>query len=113
MSKLQLLEDEIGRKLSEAHRTGELQGAEGYGKPFVEDSGWEQTPEEFRLGFKILKNAGVVPAEVELFQQRARLQQAVAVAKTVGERTELQSELNALEQKISLRLEALRVRGSL
>ncbi|MEW6703841.1 MAG: DnaJ family domain-containing protein [Pseudomonadota bacterium] len=113
MSKLRLVEDEIGRKLAEAHRTGELQGAESYGKPMPEDAGWEQTPQEFRMGFKVLKNAGVVPPEVELFNQRAKLRQAVAEAETKSRRNELQAALSTLEQKIALRLEALRVNGSL
>jgi hypothetical protein len=111
MFKLELVEDEIGRKLAEAHRSGELQTAENYGKPMAEDSDWEQTPEEFRLGFKILKNAGAVPPEVELFQQRGRLRQALEEAGTEEERRQLQSLLGELEQKIALRLEALRTTG--
>lgn len=113
MSKPQLLEDEIGRKLAEAQRTGELKAAASYGKPMPEDAGWQQTPEELRMGFKVLKNAGVVPPEVELLRQRAKLQQAVAEAGTDSVRRELQAALSTLEQTIALRLEALRRTGSL
>lgn len=113
MFKLELVEDEIGRKLAQAHRSGELQAAEGYGKPFAEDAGWHQTPEALRMGFKILKDAGVVPPEVELFQQRGRLQKALKEAHTEAERTQLQAALSELGQKIALRLEALRTRGPL
>ena len=113
MPKLQLVEDEIARKLAQAHRSGELQAAESYGKPMVENAQWEQTPEEFRMGFKILKDAGVVPPEVELFQQRARLREALAQACDETERKSLHTALSAVEQKIALRLEALRVTRSL
>jgi len=113
MNAPRLLEDEIGRKLAEAHRTGELQAAESYGKPLATDAGWDQTPDEFRMGFKILKNAGVVPAEVELFKARAALRQAVEAAPPGAARTALQKRLSELEQSIALRLEALRTRGSL
>lgn len=113
MPKLEVLEDEIGRKLAEAARTGELQSARGWGKPFEHDPGWEQTPEEFRLAFKMLKNAGIVPPEVELLHERSRLHAAVARAHTDDERRLLQRELSELEQKLALRLEALRVTGAL
>lgn len=107
MSKLELFEDEIGRKLAEADRSGELRAAACYGKPLREEPGWDQTPDEFRMPFKILKDAGVVPPEVELFRQRGRLREAQAAATTDEERFALRAQLSELEQKISLRLEAL------
>lgn len=113
VSPLQLREDEIGRKLDEAHRSGELSAAQSYGKPMLSDAGWEQTPDEFRMGFKILKNAGMVPPEVELFHQRAQLRAALEAASTEPDRLTIQKALSELEQRISLRLEALRSSGSL
>ncbi len=110
---LQLREDEIGRKLDEAQRSGELSAAQSYGKPMLSDAGWEQTPDELRMGFKILKNAGVVPPEVELFHQRAQLRAALEAASTEPDRLAIQKSLSELEQRISLRLEALRASGSL
>jgi hypothetical protein len=111
--KLELIEDEIGRKLAEAEQSGELRSAEGYGRPMQEDAGWEQTPVEFRMPFKILRNAGVAPPEIGLFHERARLREAVEAASTAEERAALQRALGELEQKIALRLEGLRLRGSL
>lgn len=35
------------------------------------------TPDEFKLPFKILKNAGIAPPEIELFHERARLREAL------------------------------------
>jgi hypothetical protein len=113
VSPLQLREDEIGRKLDEAQRSGELSTAQSYGKPMLSDAGWEQTPDEFRMGFKILKNAGVVPPEVELFHQRAQLRAALEAASSEPDRLGIQKALSELEQRISLRLEALRASGSL
>ena len=113
MSKLQLREDEIGRKLEEARQTGELMSAESYGKPLAEDAGWDQTPDEFRMGFKILKNAGVAPPEIELFHERARLRSAIDETSNDSERLSIQKKLSELEQMISLRLESIRSRGSL
>ena len=103
----------IARHLREAAESGELQRVAGYGKPLHEDAGWDATPEEFRMPFKILKNAGYAPPEVELFRQRAELAAQVEAAGTEGEKKLLQQKLADLQQKISLRLEALRVNRSL
>lgn len=108
MNRLQLREDEIGRKLAEAERTGELQTAKGYGQPLPEGAGWAQTPEALRMGFKILKNAGIVPPEVELMHQRAALRAAVDAATDPEQARTLQQQLATLEQNIALRLEAVR-----
>jgi len=108
MNGSRLLEDEIGRKLAQAERTGELRSAKGYGEPLKEDVGWEQTPDALRMPFKILKNAGVVPYEVELMKQRAALRQELENCSDETRRSELLRSLSGLEQSISLRLEALR-----
>jgi hypothetical protein len=113
MSRPVLLNDEIGRKIAEAERSGELQSAEGYGKPFKEIVGWAQTPEEFRMPFKILKNAGFVPPEVEWFHERARLRQELEAAGTEAEKVALRKSLSELEQKLSMRFESLRANGTL
>jgi hypothetical protein len=106
-------DDEIARHLREALASGELAGSAGFGKPFAEDAGWQATPQALRMPFKILKNAGVVPAEVELFHERAALSAALQACTSDHERGELRVKLSELEQKIALRLEALRINGTL
>jgi len=106
-------DEEIARHLREALASGELAGTRWFGKPFTEDAGWNATPEALRMPFKILKDAGFVPAEVELFHERARLTTALGACASEPERVDLRRKLSDLEQKIALRLEALRVSGSL
>ncbi len=106
----------IAKHLQDALAKGELQTAAGFGKPMHEDKGWEATPDALRMPFKILKRAGFVPAEVEIFRQRAELNAKLAAdlseAKlSQAERDALMRELSSLEQSISLRLEAMRTRG--
>lgn len=113
MPKLEILEDEIGRKLAVAERSGELRSAQSFGKPMVVDAGWEMTPDEFKMPFKILKNAGVTPPEVELFQERARLREALQSASDERDSKDLRSKLTELEQRLTLRLEALQRNGAL
>ena len=102
------LDELIARALEEARVSGELAGAPGYGKPLADTAGWEDTPEALRMPFKILKDAGVAPPEIELFHERARLRAAIAGSADEAERGRLSRELALLEARISLRLEALR-----
>jgi len=101
-------DEEIALHLRDALASGELAGTEGFGKPLPEDAGWNATPESLRMPFKILKNAGFVPAEVELLRERSTLAAALKACESEQERAELRRSLSELEQKIALRLEALR-----
>jgi hypothetical protein len=106
-------EDEIARHVREALASGELAGTEGFGKPLPEDAGWAATPESLRMPFKILKNAGVVPPEVELFHERAALARSLAGCTSEPDRDALRRKLGELELRIALRLEGLRINGTL
>jgi DnaJ-like protein len=110
---MRTLDEEIARRLQEAADSGELRGAQSYGKPLPEDSGWEATPQALRMPMKILKDAGAVPPEIEWFHERARLKASIEATADPAERRRMQLRLTELEQKIALRLEALRVNASL
>ena len=104
-------DEAIAEHLARAYQSGELQSAESFGKPLQEPAGYRETPGEFRMPFKILKNAGVTPPEIELFHRRAALRREIGLATTEAARRELQQKLGELEQLIALRLEAMRVSG--
>jgi hypothetical protein len=106
--RLRSLDEEIARHLQEAQASGELASAKGYGQPLPEIAGWDDTPEALRMPFKILKDAGVPPPEVEYFHERARLRAALEASTEGEEREALRRKLSEVEQKISLRLESLR-----
>ena len=110
---LRTQDEVIAEHLAHAMRTGELQSAESFGKPMNEAEGWSETPVEFRLPFKILKNAGVTPPELELFHRRHALREHLAACSSNQERLELQQKLSELEQLLALRLEAMRSSGKL
>ena len=75
--RLKLLEDDIGRHLAESAASGELQRAKSYGRPLDLGDGYDETPLELRMGMKILKDAGVVPAEVALMREIEALRQSL------------------------------------
>jgi hypothetical protein len=97
----------IAAHIAEALRSGELRAAPSFGRPLSQPEGWDETPAEFRLPFKILKNAGVMPPEIELFHRRAALRRELAEACSDHERKALQRRLSELEQFIALRLESM------
>ena len=105
---MRTIDEEIARHLQHALDSGELTRAEGFGKPLPPDTGWNSTPEALRMPMKILKNAGVVPAEVAMFNERAALAAALRACVDADERKRLQRRLSELEQSLALRLEALR-----
>jgi hypothetical protein len=109
--RLKLLEDHIGAHLRESQ--DELKHAPSYGKPLNFGDGYDATPVELRMGMKILKDAGVVPAEVEWLRGAAELETRLAACTDDGERRALQQQLSEKRQQIALRLEHLRATGSL
>jgi hypothetical protein len=105
--RLKLLDDHIGQHLRESEATGELKAAPSYGKPLGFGDGYDETPTELRMGMKILKDAGVVPPEVEAMQEAAALEARLAACSDEVERRTLQQQLAEKRQAIALRLEKL------
>lgn len=108
------MDEEIGRALARSLAAGELQTARGWGQPLDSPSGFDETPVEFRLPFKILKDAGYVPLEVEMMRRRAALAaQLEGLGPNDPGHGRLAAEMAELDVKISLRLEAMRQTGDL
>ena len=114
--RLKLIDDHIGRSLAESERSGELRAAKSFGKPLDFGDGYEQTPAEFRMPMKILRDAGVVPAEVEAMREIAALQarlEALGPAADEAPARALRQRISEKRQALALRLEKLRHSGSL
>jgi hypothetical protein len=107
------LDDHIAQSLRESQRSGELQTASNWGKPLDLADGYAQTPEELRMGFKALKDAGFVPPEVETMQRIAALKQQVAADPEAVGAAAMRLRISELQQHLALRLEKLRTTGSL
>ena len=105
---LKLLDDHIGEHLRESERSGELRRAPSWGKPLDFGDGYDETPPELRMPMKVLKDAGVVPPEVEALHRLAALRREAAAATDDATRHRLAQQASELEQLIKLRLERLR-----
>jgi hypothetical protein len=65
------------QKILEAISRGELDGLPGEGQPLELDDD-KLVPEALRLAYRILKNAGFVPPEVETLNEMAALERLVS-----------------------------------
>lgn len=108
LNRLKLLDDHIGEHLRASEQAGELKAAPSYGKPLDFGDGYDDTPAELRMPMKVLKDAGVVPPEVELMRELAALRQAALDAVDPEEARRLSQRASELQQAIALRLERLR-----
>lgn len=111
--RLKLLEDDIGRKLAESEASGELRQARSWGKPLDLGDGYDETPAELRMGLKILKDAGVVPPEVELMRDIEALRVSLERAADDTAAKAGRQRLSEMQQQLALRLEKLRGSGTL
>ena len=110
--RLMLLEDHTGRALSESHANGEFRSASSSGKPLKLGDGFDETPDELRMGMKILKNAGVLPPKVELMRDIEALRLTLVDAPDTEATRAGQQRLNGMRQALALRLESPRFSAS-
>ena len=107
--RLQMLDDHIGRSLRESESRGELRSAPSWGRPLAFGDGYDETPAELRLGYKMLKDAGMAPPEVEMMRRLAGLKTELDVAEGDAARERhLRGRIAALRLAIELRRDAMR-----
>ena len=107
------LDEQIALSLQEAQRSGELQSSGRWGKPLDLDDGYAQTPEELRMAYKALKEAGYVPPEVVTTREIAALRSQLAAAPDAPGADRMRQRVSELQQQLALRLEKLRRTASL
>ncbi len=110
--RLRTQDEQIADALRESLASGELRAAPSWGRPLKVDEGYEETPDEFRLPMKVLKDAGYAPPEVELMREIAALQASLEGAPDDDATRPQRQRLAEMRQQLALRLEKLRTRGS-
>ena len=102
------LDDVVERRIQDAEAAGLFRNLPGAGRP-IEVEDLSRVPEELRGGYILLKNAGVLPEELELRQSVLRLDDLLAACEDEERRAVLGRE-RALA---ALRLSMLRERRGL
>lgn len=90
------------RKISEAMARGELDNLAGAGKPLAMDEDLSGVPAELRMAYKILKNAGFVPPEVELRKEIVSLREMLGQLEDDDQRRSLRRQLDYKLLKLNL-----------
>jgi hypothetical protein len=93
-----LMETIAENRIRAAMDEGFFDNLPGKGKPLRLDDD-SSVPEDLRLSFKILKNAGCLPIEMELNKQIYNLRQMLTAAIDETTRKELRRELSFLLMK--------------
>ena len=95
---MELLNQLAERKIALAFERGEFNDLPGRGEPLdLEDD--RHIPEELRVSYRILKNAGYIPAEIQLRQEIENVEQLLATT------DDSQVHGNALRRLTALRIQ--------
>jgi hypothetical protein len=81
------------QKILEAIEKGELDNLPGKGKPLNFDD-LRDVPPELRLGYKVLKNAGLLPEEVTVQKEIAALEELLQNCQDTDETADTKRKLN-------------------
>lgn len=85
----------VEQRIREAQARGDLDDLPGAGAPLALDDD-RLVPEELRVAYRVLKNAGCVPPEVEALRDLRALEQALEREQAPGERRRLLARMSAL-----------------
>jgi hypothetical protein len=96
-------------RITEAFEQGEFDNLPGKGRP-LDLTAYFSTPDEDRIAFSILKNAGVMPSEVELLSEVEELQRRLQNCNNPAEADRLKQQLQTQRVKLTMAMERRKLR---
>ena len=90
--------------IKEAQGRGEFDNLPGKGKP-IDLTAYFDTPEELRMAYSMLKNAGMTSREVDLLKEIAELNQVLAAVVDEKKKQEIQKQIQQKQIDFSLMME--------
>ena len=91
----------VEEKIREAMADGEFDNLPGKGKPVNMDD-YFATPEDLRMGYSVLKNAGVLPEQAHLLKEIESLRLDLEKCSEEAERARIRRGIEALVLKMNL-----------
>ena len=104
-------EKNVDEKIKEAIARGEFDNLPGKGKPLDLDA-YFATPEHLRMGYSILKNADIIPEEIELLKQIEGLEKSLSSRTGEIEKRAIEKQLSEKITNLSVRMERYRKKRS-
>ncbi|NBE05992.1 DnaJ family domain-containing protein [Paragemmobacter ruber] len=96
------------RQMQKARLKGDLQGLEGEGKPLPDRPGDAFVSPGDAIGFRIMAEAGVLPEEIVLKKEAARLRETLQHEADPAQRKAIMAELAQVEMRQAMAEEARR-----
>ena len=90
--------------IKEAQERGEFDNLKGKGQP-IDLNAYFETPEEMRLAYSALKNAGIVSPEVELLQEISALKERLTSTYEEAQRSHIKKLIRDKELQLNLMIE--------
>ena len=91
----------VERRIREAQERGEFENLPGSGAPLALDDD-PLVPEDLRVAYRLLKNAGFIPPELSACGEIRELEQLIQAADTDDDRRHLLARLNFLLTRTSV-----------
>ena len=88
-------------RIAEAIERGELDNLPGSGQPLALDND-RHIPEELRVAYRILKNAGCVPPELELRREISRVEQLLIGVDDARDKNRIINKINYLLTQLDI-----------
>src|SRR5262249_29412580 len=98
------------KKIQEAMENGEFDNLAGKGKP-IDLTAYFATPVDVRLGYSVLKNAGVIPPEAQLLKEIDALREKLDACTDEEQRLSLKKEVEDKILTLNLILERYKRRS--
>lgn len=99
------------QRINEAMNRGEFEQLAGKGKP-LELEELSHIPEDLRMSYKIMKNAGCIPEEMQLKGELLKLQDLIHACENAGEKEKLRKSLTEKKLRFQLLMEQRGLSGS-
>ena len=90
--------------IKEAMERGEFDNLSGKGKP-IDLTEYFETPEEVRVAYSVLKNAGITSREVDLLNEIAELKQVLAAVREEKKKLEIEKQIREKQLEFNLLME--------
>ena len=98
------LEKAVDAIIKEAQERGDFDNLKNKGKP-IDLSAYFETPEDVRMAFALLQNAGIVNPQVELLQEIAALKERLATTYEESQRSRIKKILTEKQLQFDVMLD--------
>ena len=93
--------------IKDAQERGEFDNLKGKGKP-IDLTAYFETPEDIRMANSVLKNAGMVSAEVQLLQDIAALKEFLPKARDESQKKKIQKLISEKQLQFNVLIERMK-----